>query len=1305
MNIYNQSNKMKKNYIFRLFFVVIALMTGILMACQDDNPFGQGKQPGYLYFLPSEGHSWGDGNAATRAGVEAPILMECDLEGQPIYLHTEVTPTMSPQLEESLDHKDDADTTDAQQTRGIRYTGDVFTPSTTAAGTTPKITSFGVYATKTADRSTPIFNFAEITPTFTVESSSGTTYDPYHWNVKEQEIATHWDSGTADFYGYAPYFANPSSTNGLSMTATAGVPTLTYTVPSNVANQLDILTAKQLNVAKGSDVELEFTHIMSAIKFSFKHGKKTTDSGTTWTTKENFKWNDGLNDYNVTVKTIQIQNVYTTGTWVVGGDPYNGARWTRTADTKASFTYENVDKGLTGESTPVDLNPDHLGNVFMMLPQEVPDDAMIVLTCNLTKDGDANPSKSMTLRAALKETDGTTAKTWLPGYTYTYTLSLSDVVYIFDYRYDTSKSYGTDVSPIGFTGANYNNVVIRSYKMDSKGNRTPVNWKIQHQETQSDVPGEGTPSGETYTPQWVDGPNGWIQVWDKNGGAETTQVTFSHAGATDVSGDPSYNDRLFEIRIGSIYVPVIDLSVYDQRQEKRWNRSTANCYIVSKPGTYRIPLIYGNAWMDGSANTKAYSTAKSGDGVLSTFLNYDDQAIGSPNIMTDLGDGTYTACLVWEEGDGSSYTNKGGNGSNDGTIIKVNPTIKDSTAADGYSGGFLEFTLLAEDATDPTNTSKWFNYGNAVVGLKKGSTIVWSWHIWMVEPGWFLDNNPTFNLEGNTPHYASCPVGWVKGGQTVTAINRDDEVKLVQMEGVSPAWTPTGKELTIDAVQAKRHEKTTYFTNVLYQWGRKDPMRGNVRETDNGSDDGAPRGVAGVQAWHNEYANHTALWTGSKQSIGYLIQNPNQIWGLSRGDLYTTDYYNLWATDCDKRYQTNGGTWIFFGKTIYDPSPVGYCVPPSKYLTHLDRDGFTEIDKDQPSTMVTPIVTTYNNGSGLKFYAAGTRTTDTGTRNRSRGYGWNSEPINAFYHTATPYSKDESWQLRMYFYDDGIDTHNFIRGDLETANLVLPILYSKEKPASADDPDIDWTKQPLTITAFDSGRIRWGRNLLGAPDATIYYSKNGGSWTSLAFGTGQYYIDIEASAGDVFRFKGTNSTFADVLGAADRYHYFNCDFEFDVSGNIMSIYEGGSYTSGNYTSGTSLSSADNYTFAHLFEDNTKLGSAGDLYMPAMALKAHCYESMFEGCTNMTESPNLPATTGATDCYDRMYYGCTSLSYVRVMLSDANGGNYTTNWLPNPSQSDIESGEANTGVFYYKSGASWPEDSANGIPRGWAPVAL
>ena len=45
--------------------------------------------------------------------------------------------------------------------------------------------------------------------------------------------------------------------------------------------------------------------------------------------------------------------------------------------------------------------------------------------------------------------------------------------------------------------------------------------------------------------------------------------------------------------------------------------------------------------------------------------------------------------------------------------------------------------------------------------------------------------------------------------------------------------------------------------------------------------------------------------------------------------------------------------------------------------------------------------------------------------------------------------------------------------------------------------------------------------------------------------------------------------------------------------------------------------------------------------PTMA--QYCYNSMFKGCTSLTQAPALHATTLASYCYDGMFYNCTSLT--------------------------------------------------------------
>ncbi len=1261
---------MKIKSILGLAFAVLTLA-----ACSDDSNYGQGRQEGYIYFNVSEGKGWMDGNKVTRSSVEAPMRMECSLSGDPIYLHTEVTPTMSPQLEEAFNNGTICE--DTAQTRGIRYTNDVFSLS---GGSGPKISSFGVYATRTADRGA-ILNYTEITPT-TAETS------PYSWNLKEQNLEGVWDSGTADFYGYAPYFANPSTDNGLSMTANSnGVPILTYTVPTDVTKQLDILTAKHTGVAKGDDVQLPFDHVMSAIKFSFTYGH-TPDGSASGALKDNFRWSDGVTTYDVKVTNIKIAGVYKKGTWQVGENPYGTARWT--IDTSAGtgdFSYAPA-KTLTGSSSPVDLNPDADGNVFMMLPQQVPADATIQLTCELTPVGESSATKNMALSVRLKETDGTTPKTWLPGYTYTYTMSLSDFVYVFDYNTATAKEYGTSGSAVAYAGTSEEDVFIRSYKMDSKGNKTNVNWKIQYQEYESTAVGSGTDHEET----WKDGSNGWIHVYDRSTGTYTTEVLTTHAGANEGNVD---NEKLFKIEVGSIMTPVIDLSMWDQYQENRWKgRSTSNCYIVAGPGTYRIPLIYGNAWTNGRKNPNAYSTTNSGTNLLSTFLNYKDVALQSVFIKEDVGrTNVKDAVLIWEEGDGTSRTNTGGNGSNDGTVVKVISTIDNAvTGEDAYNtDNTTAGTITNCDYLKFEVDYEHFNYGNAVVGIRDNSDkIIWSWHIWMVDPDWFLKDNATIDVDGggHPATYASTNIGWVDGDVSVPAKTRSGKARLVQAE--------SDNIITIDATQEKRRAFTTYFTNVLYQWGRKDPMRGNVNTADMQTDNGAPRGVAGVKAWSNGFST-----TNGTRTVGAMIQEPNTIYGTNEGDLYpfSDSYFNLWATNLDGPYVANRGTWSFFGKTIYDPSPVGYCVPPSKYLTQLSRSKFAEID----GSAALPIICNYTDGSNvIPFHASGVRTTTNSYDGHARGYHQPQllNAANGFYHTATPYSRDENWQLHLYFYS-GIDTHNFIRGDMSEALSVLPVVWSGEIVEKVDE---DPATQYLTFKFAGNGNFYWNSDDALTTDRTIQYmisTDNGRTWgewqNKTSSSSTSSALITTVSATTVIRVKGSNPTYCtDYTGTDYHYNYFSSTAEYEVSGNIMSLIYGD-----NFANQTELTSAG--AFCYLFSEHLTIGAgqrgklvgADNLILPATTLTTSCYEGMFHNCSGLTVAPKLPATVGATNCYKDMFEGCSNLLVVNCMLISPST-TYTSNWMNNVNRT-----AENPGTFYYNTNVTttWPT-GVSGIPNYW-----
>lgn len=48
-------------------------------------------------------------------------------------------------------------------------------------------------------------------------------------------------------------------------------------------------------------------------------------------------------------------------------------------------------------------------------------------------------------------------------------------------------------------------------------------------------------------------------------------------------------------------------------------------------------------------------------------------------------------------------------------------------------------------------------------------------------------------------------------------------------------------------------------------------------------------------------------------------------------------------------------------------------------------------------------------------------------------------------------------------------------------------------------------------------------------------------------------------------------------------------------------------------------------------------------LPATTLANMCYDSMFNGCTSLTAAPALPATTLTLSCYSSMFEGCTALT--------------------------------------------------------------
>jgi len=74
-----------------------------------------------------------------------------------------------------------------------------------------------------------------------------------------------------------------------------------------------------------------------------------------------------------------------------------------------------------------------------------------------------------------------------------------------------------------------------------------------------------------------------------------------------------------------------DLSMVDCAGAARTSMSTANCYMVHMAGDYKLPLVYGNAIKDGTANSAAWTGTENEKTTLD-FPNHEGNAINAPWI-------------------------------------------------------------------------------------------------------------------------------------------------------------------------------------------------------------------------------------------------------------------------------------------------------------------------------------------------------------------------------------------------------------------------------------------------------------------------------------------------------------------------------------------------------------------------------------------------------------------------------------------------------------------------------------------------
>ena len=743
---------------------------------------------------------------------------------------------------------------------------------------------------------------------------NGELYSPIRWAFSQP---------------YARFFAVYPNTESYSKmtignTETSGSPSVDFEVDPDVKKQKDFMTACTGDVHYATrgvhpTTSLDFRHALTGIRFAVG---------------QNLSWNK-------TIDKVEIRNAVMKSKYTLSKD-FNGtgAAWDHSADTRGTATLSDV-----SVSTSQNPNVTIMGNAgdnftFYMIPQ--------VLTGNNVK-------------VNVHCTDGTVIDVvlkgeWKAGTTRTYKLSQTNS----NWNYVLTA---TDPS----RAANYDETTSQAYTITSyrenSGTRQAVPWKVI---------GYDADNNGTFT--MAEKP-AWLTALSSESGSGGTSAEAGTATLTKDVKDllKERNDGLKNApAVGSASAPY-DLSIHDHNGATT-ARNTANSYVISAPGYYRIPLVYGNAIKNGATNSSSYISSApptmygSADMILHNFKDHDNQNITDPWIEKTNGGanaGVNGAKIVWADEANLVH-------------LSASPIKQDGGNA------YLDFEVKQTDIKS----------GNAVVAVTKGGTVVWSWHLWFA-PKDALDKIEVTNHQNVKYYFTKEALGWkpIQWSGSTYSSARTVKVKVEQ----TVANNGTKQEAVINITQNPGNVKQGATT--LYQFGRKDAF-------------------PGVDASKLATNSHFTENAGDNMSIMNGIQHPDfyYIGGSNWNSNY--GYYNLWSADNTVTGGWNVGNDNLVVKTVYDPSPVGFKMPANNAFTGFTADGKNEGTMNVDGTDVKQ---TFSNNFGHNFWTSSSKTATinfpaSGFR-FSNGGALNDVGNGGYYWSAVPNGLNNGCDLLFHFFN------------------------------------------------------------------------------------------------------------------------------------------------------------------------------------------------------------------------------------------------------------------------------------------------
>lgn len=542
---------------------------------------------------------------------------------------------------------------------------------------------------------------------------------------------TEWPHGSGQkfkVYSISPFddtFTKYAGVANAKEVSYATAPILSYETPDS-AEQSDLVYAVSdpCDPEASHTITMNYRHLLAGIALS-----------------------EGSMVSGLKVKTVEIKGLYSKGSCDL-----KDLKWTVDNTATRDFT---IKKNYTAVGrNPTIITPTG-SDELMVIPQTAPDGATITVTIEL-------PNKS-----ERKLTASIAGTKFERGVVYWLILSTRAV----NWRYTLNVSQKTVNTPYGGGTAA---ITVNSWRTSANNDGSAT--------TQEAVPFKveySVDNGTTWTntkPDWLTNAPAYVD------GAMSSETNITTSGQTAVTHSHAANLR------DRTAVTDYDLSRYNVNGEKIGGASTANCYVIHGPGTYRIPCVYGNTLKLGQYNGYAVDY-KDDSHEGEAFVNYNGDRITESNYKFTPS----SAAVLWQ--------------STSGVITNAAVT----PGSDGMS--YITFTV------DKANLQQ----GNAVIAARNSSgTVMWSWHLWITDA----------TLTGANNDFLTQNLGWVSSSDSYNHYPaRTVRLRITQTDPLSDAGSV---DITVNQTEGNvDYNNGADGSCLYYQWGRKDPFRGSDITEDN----------------------------------------------------------------------------------------------------------------------------------------------------------------------------------------------------------------------------------------------------------------------------------------------------------------------------------------------------------------------------------------------------------------------------------------------------------------------------------------